>query len=120
METSTLGIQRRQSDLLRTWHPRTAPRTLISKEKISAPAIGKEQLEDVKTKLDSVHKLLKKHVSFAEDAEAVDADSDMDEEEDVNFVSGSGFQNQRSENQSGYINSYGNGQKSGYNQSSQY
>ncbi|KAF2532725.1 hypothetical protein F2Q70_00030817 [Brassica cretica] len=34
--------------------------------------------------------------------------------------SGSGFQNQRSGNQSGYINFYGNGQKSGYNQSSQY
>ena len=68
----------------------------------------------------SVHKLLKKQVSFVEDVEAVDFDRDMDEEKDVNFFSGSGFQNQRSRNKSGYINSYGNGQMSGYNQSSQY
>ena len=74
-----------------------------------APALGKEQLEDVKAKLNSVHKLLKKKVSFAEDVEAVDVDSDMGEEEDVNFFSGSDFQNQRSGNQSGYRNSYGNG-----------
>ena len=57
---------------------------------------------------------------IAEDVEAVYVDSDIDGEEDVNVVSGSGFQNQRSGNQSGYINSFGNGQKSGYNQSSQY
>ena len=84
----------------------------------SVPARGKEQLEDVKAKLDNVHKLFKKQVSFAQDVEAVDVDSDMDEEEDVTFVSGSGLQNQRSENQSGYRNSYGNGQKSRYNQNS--
>ena len=72
-------------------------------------------MDDVKAKLDIVHKLLKKQVSFAEDVEAVDFDSDRDEKEDVNFVSGTGFQNQ-----SGYKNSYGNGHKSGYNQSSQY
>ena len=77
-------------------------------------------MEDVKAKLDSVHKLLKKQVSFAEDVEPVDVNSDMEEEEDVNFVSGSGFHNQRSGNHSGYINSYGNGQKSGCNQSSHY
>ena len=75
-------------------------------------------MDDVKAKLDSVHKLLKKQVSFAEDAEAVDVDSDMEEEEDVNFVSRSGFQNQRSGNQGGFRNSFGNGQKSGYNKSS--
>ena len=85
-----------------------------------APALGKEQLEDVKAKLDSVHKLLKKQVSFPEDVEAVDVDSDMDEEEDVNFINGSGFHNQRSGNQSGYRNSYNNSQKSAYNQNSQY
>ena len=72
-------------------------------------------MEDVKARLDSVHKLLKKQVSFAEDVEAVDVDNAKDENEDVNFVSGSGFQNQRSGNQSGYKNSYGNCQKSGYN-----
>ena len=59
----------------------------------SATTLGKELLDDVKAKLDSVHKLLKKQVSFAEDVEAVDVDSDIDGEEDVNFVSGSGFQN---------------------------
>ena len=83
------------------------PRTLISKEKKSATAQGKEQLEDVKAKLDSVHKLLKKQVNFAEDVEAIDVDTNMDEEEDVNFVTGSCFQNPRSGNQSGYKNSYG-------------
>ena len=83
--------------------------------KRSAPTLGKEQLEDVKAKLESVHKLLKKQVSFTEDVEVVDVHSDMEEEEDVNFVSGSVFQNQRSGNQSGYKNSYGNGHKSGYN-----
>ena len=93
--------------------------TDFKKKKITH-ALGKEQLEDVKAKLDSVHKLLKKQVSFAEDVEAVDVDNAKDENEDVNFVSGSGFQNQRSGNQSGYKNSYGNCQKSGYNQSSQY
>ena len=50
--------------------------------------LGKEQMDDVKAKLDSVHKLLKKQVSFAEDVEVVDVDSDRDEEEDVNFISG--------------------------------
>ena len=88
--------------------------------KILATTLGNEQLDDVKAKLDSVHKLLKKHVSFAEDGEAVDVNSDRNEEEDVNFISGTGFQNQRSGNHSGYINSYGNGQKRNYNQSSQY
>lgn len=34
---------------------------------------------DVKAKLDSVHKLLKKQVRFAEDVEAVDVNSDMEE-----------------------------------------
>ena len=72
MEASTLEIQKRLWDLWRTWHPAKAPRTLISKE----------QFYDVKTKLDSVHKLLKKQISFAEDVEVVDVDSDMEEEED--------------------------------------
>ena len=85
-----------------------------------ATTLGKEHVDDAKAKLDSVHKLLKKHVSFAEDVEAVDFDSDRDEVEDVNFISGTVFQNQRSGNQSGYRLSYGNGQKSGYNQSSQF
>ena len=86
----------------------------------SATTLEKEQLDNVKAKLDSVHKLLKKQVNFAEDLEVVDVDSDIDGEEDVNFVSGSGFQNQRSGNQSGYRNSFGNEQRSGYNQSSQH
>ena len=85
-----------------------------------ATIIGKEQLDDVKAKVDRVHKLLKKQVSFSEDVEALDIDIYRNNEGDVNFISGTGFQNQRSGNQSGYNNSYGNGQKSGYNQSSQY
>ncbi|KAF2620139.1 hypothetical protein F2Q68_00039196 [Brassica cretica] len=39
-------------------------------------AARKEQMDDVKAKLDSVHKLLKKQASFAEDVEAVDVDND--------------------------------------------
>ncbi|KAF2608804.1 hypothetical protein F2Q68_00044170 [Brassica cretica] len=42
------------------------------------------------------------------------------DEEDVNFISGIGFQNQRSGNQSGNINFHSNGQRGNYNQSSQY
>ena len=86
----------------------------------SATTLGKEQMDDVKANLDNVPKLFKKHVSFAEDVEVIDVDIYKDEEEDVNFVSGTCFQNQRYGNHSGYINSYGNGQKSGYNQSPQY
>ena len=41
--------------------------------------------------------------------EAIDVNSDRNFEEDVNFISGPGFQNQKPRNQSGYRNSYGNG-----------
>ena len=57
-------------------------------------------------------------VSFAEDAEVVDVDNDRGEEEVVNSISGIGFHNQRSVNQGGNINFYGNEQMSNYNQSS--
>ena len=53
--------------------------------KISVTTLENEQLDDIKAKLNSVHKLLKKHVSFAKD---VDVDSDKNDEEDVNFISG--------------------------------
>ena len=36
-------------------------------ERRKSATLGKEELDDVKAKLDSVHKLLKKQVSFAED-----------------------------------------------------
>ncbi|KAF2582446.1 hypothetical protein F2Q68_00005102 [Brassica cretica] len=74
----------------------------------------------IKAKLDIVHKIIKKHVRFLEDVEAVDVDTDRGDEEDVNCISGIGFQNQRSGNQGGNKNFYGNGQRGGYNQSSQY
>ena len=90
------------------------------KRKISATTLGKDQLDDGKAKLDIVHKLLKKHVSFAEDVEAVNVDSDINVEEVVNIISGTVFQNQRSGNQSGYKNSYGNKQRSSYNHCLQY
>ena len=51
--------------------------------KKSATTLEKEQLDDVQAKMDSVHKLLKKQVNFAEDVEAADVDSDLDGEEDV-------------------------------------
>ena len=41
--------------------------------------------------------------------EAVEINSDGDLEEDVNFINGTGFQNQNPGNQSGYKNSYENG-----------
>ena len=41
-------------------------------------------------------------------------------EEDVNFISGTGFQNQKPGNKSGYRKSYRNGQRSNFNQSSQF
>ena len=37
--------------------------------------LGKEEKDNVKAKLNRVHKLLKKQVSFAEDVEVVDVDS---------------------------------------------
>lgn len=83
--------------------------------KILSTTLGKEQLDDVKAKLDRLHKLLKKQVSFAEDVEAVDINSDRNDKEDVNSISGTGFQNKRSGIQSGYKNSYDNGQRSKYN-----
>ena len=64
-------------------------------ERRKSATLGKEEMDDVKAKLDSVHKLLKKQVSFAEDMEAVEINSDGDLEEDVNFISDTSFQNQR-------------------------
>ena len=40
-------------------------------ERRKSATLGKEELDDVKAKLDSVHKILKKQVSFAEDVEVV-------------------------------------------------
>ena len=57
-------------------------------ERRKSATLGKEEMDDVKAKLDSVHKLLKKQVSFAEDIEAVDVESDREFKEDVNFISG--------------------------------
>ena len=88
-------------------------------ERRKSATLGKEELDDVKARLDSFHKLLKKQISFAEDMEAVEINSDGDLE-DVNFISGTSFQNQKPGNQSGYRKSYGNGQWSNFNQSSQF
>jgi len=89
-------------------------------ERRKSATLGKEELDDVKAKLDSVHKLLKKYVSFVEDMEAVEINSDGELEEDVNFISGICFQNKKPENHSGYKNSYGNGQRNNFNQNSQF
>ena len=59
-----------------------------------------------------VHELLRKRVSSAEGEVAVD----MEGEEDVNYIGGTGFQ--RFGNQGENINYFGNGQRS--NQSSQF
>nr|VDD29970.1 unnamed protein product [Brassica oleracea] len=63
-------------------------------------------MDEVKAKLDSVHKLLRKQVCLVEDAEVVDTEDRAEEEEEVNFIGG------------GNRNSYGN--NSNFNQSSQY
>ena len=80
-----------------------------------------QQLDEVKEKLDGVHKLLMKQVSFVEvDTVGLDGDKEEEEEEDVKFVSGVGFQNQRYGNKSNNRNFNGLGQESNYNQNSQY
>ena len=81
--------------------------------KRSAVILGNDQMDEVKAKLDSVHKLLRKHGCLVEDAEAVDTEGRGEVEEDANFISGTRFQ--RSGNQNG--NFYG--QISNFNQSSQ-
>ena len=89
-------------------------------ERKKSATLENEEVDDVKTKLDNVHKLLKKQVNFAEDMKAVEINSDEDLEEDVNFIGGTRFQNQRPGNQNGYRNSYGNGHRSNFNQNSQF
>lgn len=69
-----------------------------------------QQLDEVKSKLERVHKLLLKHVSFTE-VEAVLLGGDKKEEEDVNFVSGVDFQSQKYGNQSNNRNFNVSGQK---------
>ena len=59
--------------------------------KKSATILGNDQMDEVKAKLDSVHKLLRRQVCLVEDAEAVDTNNREDEEEDVNFIGGNRF-----------------------------
>jgi len=80
--------------------------------KKSVASLGKEQMDKARAKLDVVHELLRKQVCSAEGEEAVD----MEGEEDVNYIGGTGFQ--RSGNQGENRNFYGNDQRS--NQSSQF
>lgn len=70
-------------------------------------------MDEVKAKLDSVHKLLRKQACLVEHAEAVDTEGRSEVEEDVNFIGGTGFY--RSGNHNG--NFYG--QISNFNQSLQ-
>ena len=60
--------------------------------KRSATILGNDQMDEVKAKLDSVHKLLRKQVCLVEDAGAVDTEDRAEEEEEVNFIGGTGFQ----------------------------
>ena len=53
----------------------------------SAAILGKEQMDEVKAKLDSVHKLLRKQAFLVEDADVVDTELIIGVEEDVNFIS---------------------------------
>ena len=58
--------------------------------KKSVTILGNDQMDEVKAKLDSVHKLLRKQVCLVEDAETVDTEGRA-EKADVNFISGTGF-----------------------------
>ena len=60
--------------------------------KKSVASLGKDQMDEVRAKLDVVHELLRKHVCSAKGEVAVD----MEGEEDVNYIGGTGFL--RSEN----------------------
>ena len=48
-------------------------------------------MDEVKSKMDSVHKLLRKKVCLVEHADDVDTYDIAEVEEDVNFISGTGF-----------------------------
>lgn len=80
--------------------------------KKSVASLEKEQMDKIRAKLNVVHELLRKQACSAEGEEAVD----MEGEEDVNYIGGTGFQ--RSGNQGGNRNFYGNSQRS--NQSSHF
>ncbi|WZZ08291.1 hypothetical protein YC2023_094212 [Brassica napus] len=82
-----------------------------SNRKKSVASIGKEQMDEVRAKLDVVHELRRKQVCSAEGEVA-----DTEGEENVNYIGGTGFQ--KFGNQGGNINFFGNGQRS--NQSSQF
>ncbi|XP_024006449.1 uncharacterized protein LOC112082959 [Eutrema salsugineum] len=74
--------------------------------KRQAGSMDRSQIAEVKAKLDSVHSLLvgKKSVRFAQEVESFKPEDEA-EVEDVNFVSGSGFQGQR----------FGNSKRSTFN-----
>ena len=57
----------------------------------SATILWNDQMDEVKAKLDSVHKLLRKQAYLVEDAEAVDTKGRVEVEEDVNLIGGTGF-----------------------------
>ena len=82
-----------------------------SERKKSVASIGKEQMDEVRAKLDVVHELLRKQVCSAEGEVA-----DTEGEENVNYIGGTGFQ--KFGNQGGNRNFFGNGQRS--NQNSQF
>ena len=87
----------------------------------STAILGKEQMDEVKAKLDSVHKLLRKQAFLVEDADAVNTEDIAKVEEEVNFIGGNRYQRsgfQRCGNQG--ENFYGNRQRSNFNQSLQY
>ncbi|WZZ50979.1 hypothetical protein YC2023_051086 [Brassica napus] len=83
--------------------------------KKSVAILGNDQMVEVRETLDNVHKLLRKHACLVEDAEAVDTEGRAEVEEYVNFIGGTGFQRSGKNG-----NFYGNGQRSNFNQSSQY
>ena len=90
--TSTLGIQKEALRLIENLASSNSTKNTDFERRKSAAILGKEQMDEVKEKLDIVHKLLRKHVCLVEDADAVDLEDKTEVEEDVNFISGTGFQ----------------------------
>ncbi|XP_024014245.1 uncharacterized protein LOC112088190 [Eutrema salsugineum] len=80
--------------------------------KKQAENMDRSQITEVKAKLDSVHSILvgKKSVRFAQEVESFEPEDEA-KEEDVNFVNGSGFQDQRFGNQQGNSRYSGNNQR---------
>ena len=56
------------------------------KRRESAASLWKEQIDDVRARLDRVYKLLKNHISLKENVEIADARGDSEDRRHVDFI----------------------------------